>query len=70
MKKLTMTFQMSNGKQTSLKPAVAKDDLAADDVKKAMGEICTLDIFKKNGIELYRAPKSAHYTETIVTEIF
>ncbi|MGY3765887.1 DUF2922 domain-containing protein [Vagococcus vulneris] len=70
MKKLTMTFKTSSGKQASIKPTIAKEDLTAETVKKAMDDISALNIFAKDNVALYQEPKSAHYTETIITDIF
>ena len=70
MKKLTMTFLNEAGKNTQLRPTVAREDLSAEEVKEVMDGIVALDVFEKNGDKMYVETKSAKYTETIVTDLF
>ncbi|MGO2084077.1 DUF2922 domain-containing protein [Vagococcus sp.] len=70
MKKLNLTFLNAVGKQTTLTPTIAKQDLTADEVKNLMAEIIKLKAFEKEGTQLYTTAKSAKYVETVTTDLF
>lgn len=70
MKKLNLNFLNEENKKTTLVPKVANQELTKDEVKDAMMAISALGIFEANGKQLYVTPKSAHYSETIITELF
>ncbi|MGX6971063.1 DUF2922 domain-containing protein [Vagococcus bubulae] len=70
MKKLNLTFLNEDNKKATLVPKVARQDLTKDEVKEAMDIIATLALFESNGKKLYVTPRSAHYSETIITELF
>ncbi|MGX7013366.1 DUF2922 domain-containing protein [Vagococcus silagei] len=70
MKKLNMIFLNSLGKQVTLTPTLAKEDLDKETVQKLMTDISDLGIFEKDDVKLYSTPKAAKYVETITTEIF
>jgi len=70
MKKLNLIFLNEENKKATLVPKVAKQDLNSEEVREAMEAISALALFEKNGNQLYTKPKSAHYSETIITELF
>lgn len=70
MKKLHLTFLNSEGKSHSLIPTTASQDLTADEVRAAMDQLCTLNIFDKDGVKLYQSVDSAKYVETVETPLF
>lgn len=70
MKKLNLTFLNEDNKKAVLSPKVSKQDLKNDEVREAMEAISALALFEKNGKKMYVKPKSAHYSETIITELF
>ncbi|MGX4686664.1 DUF2922 domain-containing protein [Vagococcus sp. JNUCC 83] len=70
MKKLNLTFLNEDNKKATLVPKVANQNLSKDEVKDAMTAISALEIFEAKGKQLYVTPTSAHYSETIITELF
>ncbi|MHC5372459.1 DUF2922 domain-containing protein [Enterococcus sp. LJL120] len=70
MKKLHLTFLNEAGKKHTLRPTLASESLTEEAVRQAMSGICELGIFEKNREQLFVAPDSAKYVETIETVIF
>lgn len=70
MKALSLSFKGSLGKTHSLKLNYANNNLDADTVKAAMNQMVTLNLFSKDGENLYAKPVSAKYVETTETPLF
>lgn len=48
----------------------AADHLTSVEVKTAMKTIAEADAFAKDGVDIYKIPKSASYVERVVTNLF
>jgi len=70
MKKLQMVFKNGTGKKVTLTQRDCRDDLTADTVREVMEGIATLAIIEKKGVTQYTEPVSAHYVETVTTDLF
>ena len=70
MKKLQLTFLDGEAKKHHWVATIAQDDLTAAQVREAMEQMAMLNIFEKNGIQLFKEPVSAKYVETVETILF
>ena len=70
MKKLQMIFKNGTGKKVTLTQRDCRDDLTAETVREVMAGVANLALIEKKGIAQYVEPVSAHYVETIKTDLF
>lgn len=69
-KTLQLVFLNGIGKKTNLSLRDADENLTSAEVKDAMNTIVEAAAFQKEGVDLYKVPHSASYTERIVTSLF
>ncbi len=70
MIKLVSNFLNSAGKKHTLNIKDPNTDLSPAKVKQSLQLLTTLDIFEKDGVELFQEVVSAKYVETIETPVF
>lgn len=69
-KTLRLIFTNSQNKKTSLTMPDAAEDLGEEEVRQAMDEIASANVFKRKGVDLYTQTNSAEYIERTVTPLF
>lgn len=70
MIKLVSNFLNSAGKKHTLTIKDPNTDLSPAEVKQSLQLLTTLDVFEKDGVELFQEVVSAKYVETIETPVF
>ena len=69
-KTLQLVFLNGDDKKVTLALPDAADHLTSLEVKTAMKIIADADAFAKDGVDVYKIPKSASYVERVVTNLF
>lgn len=69
-KTLQLVFLNGDDKKVTLALPNAADHLTSVEVKTAMKTIAEADAFAKDGVDIYKIPKSASYVERVVTNLF
>lgn len=69
-KTLQLVFLNGDDKKVKLDLPDAADHLTSVEVKTAMKTIAEADAFAKDGVDVYKIPKSASYVERVVTNLF
>lgn len=69
-KTLQLVFLNGDDKKVTLALPDAADHLTSVEVKTAMKTIAEADAFAKDGVDIYKIPKSASYVERVVTNLF
>ncbi|MBA1392323.1 DUF2922 domain-containing protein [Lactobacillus sp. XV13L] len=67
---LQLVFLNGRNRKVNLSLPDAAPDLEATAVKAAMAKIAGADAFEKDGVDVYKVPKSAAYVERTVTSVF
>lgn len=70
MRKLELVFKSSDDKLKTMVINYASDTLTADDLKARMEQIAALNMFQKDGINLYSTPVAAQYRDTQIQSLF
>ncbi|WP_313468251.1 DUF2922 domain-containing protein [Carnobacterium sp.] len=69
-KSLELRFNTSLGKAKTMSVQDPILDLSPEDVQKSMADIIALDLFEKEGVNLYTSVVGARYVERVVEDIF
>lgn len=69
-KTLQLVFLNGDDKKVTLALPDAANHLTSVEVKTAMKTIAEADAFAKDGVDIYKIPKSASYVERVVTNLF
>ncbi|MGX7393490.1 DUF2922 domain-containing protein [Carnobacterium mobile] len=69
-KSLELRFNTSLGKAKTMSVQDPVLDLSPEDAQKAMADIIALDLFEKEGVNLYTSVVGARYVERVVEDIF
>lgn len=69
-KTLRLTFVNAQEKKQNLVLSGAREDLSAEQVRTAMSDIASTNVFIKEGLKFYEAPVSAAYIKHDVATIF
>lgn len=70
MKTLSLIYKGSLGKTHTLRLKYAKDGLDAKEVRQAMTDLATANVFKKDNEDLFVVPVCAKYITTTEKTIF
>ncbi|KRL20331.1 DUF2922 domain-containing protein [Lentilactobacillus kisonensis] len=70
MKKLELVFKSSDDKLKTMTINYANDTLEGTDVQKQMSQIAALNMFQKDGVNLYATPVAAQYRSTNIESLF
>lgn len=69
-KTLRLTFLTAENKKASLNMPDAAGDLKEQEVRDAMDNIASANIFNRDGVDLYTKTQSAQYIERTITPVF
>ncbi|EKK20831.1 hypothetical protein B808_991 [Fructilactobacillus florum 8D] len=70
MKVLELVFKSEQHKLRTLKLNYANQDLQSTETKALMQRIAALEMFQKDGVQLYVTPVAARYSDNQVSPIF
>lgn len=70
MKHLELTFQSEDRKIKTFKLNYANEALGVNELQGAMNRIAALNMFERDGIQLYKVPVAARYVDTNTKIIF
>lgn len=70
MKKLSVSFLNDEGKAHTWSMKNPNQEMTGEYVKEKMEALTELELFQRDGIQLFSEVKSAKYVEVIETELF